>query len=204
MGKPRRHTDKRAKRAGSAGRVRAVSASDSKKKPRSPSVGFLLRFGLIAAGLFGLYCFPYAENGFSEGWFHHYLNGYAELVGFLLSKLDPTVAVHGNVLSGRFSMSIIKTCDAMEINILTVSAIAAFPGPWKRKLVAVPVALAVLVSVNIARLISLYFVGVYRPNAFEFLHFELFPLVMVAVSVLLLLGAVRIMRPAQERKYAVG
>ena len=156
---------------------------------------FIVFFCIIAAVLLGLYCFPYKERGISERWFQLYLSGYAHLVGALLSPIDASVVVAGNVLRGRFSMAIIKTCDAMEINILLVSAIAAFPASLRRKLVVLPVALALLVAANIGRLVILYLVGIHLPGVFDRLHFEVFPLLMMAAAVLVFFGAVRVMTP---------
>ena len=161
----------------------------------TPQIRFLLLFGAIAAVLFGAYCFPYKERGMSEGLFHTYLSGYAHFVGMLLSWIDPSIRVTENVLSGRFSMAIIKTCDAMEVNILLVSATAAFPAPWRRKAIVLPVALVLLVLTNVFRLVALYLIGIYMPSAFEVMHFEVFPLVMVAAAALLFVGSIRVMAP---------
>jgi exosortase/archaeosortase family protein len=149
---------------------------------RRKQILFAARFALIAAGLFAVYCFPYAENGFSERLFISYLRGYALTAGSLLRLVEPSVVVSDNNVIGRFSMSIIKSCDAMEANILFSAAILAFPGAWRRKAVALVAGLAMLVAANLVRLCSLYYVGVYLPSSFEFMHVEVWPLLMMAAA----------------------
>jgi exosortase H (IPTLxxWG-CTERM-specific) len=150
----------------------------------TPSTRFVLSFAAISAVLFGVYFFPYAENGGSEAWFTAYLARYARLVGHALNLLEPQVSVSGNIVSGRFSMSIVKSCDGMEANILFCAAMLAFPGPWLRKGLAVALGLTALVGFNVLRLCSLYYVGVYFPSAFEFAHFDLWPLLVIGFALI--------------------
>lgn len=146
--------------------------------------------------LLGLYSFPYQENGISESFFRIYLSGYAQVVAGVLSRIDPTLLVMGNVLMGQFSMVIIKTCDAMEVNILLISAVAAFPAPLVRKVLVLPATLSLVVSTNVIRLILLYLAGMYFPSAFEALHFDVFPLLMVVAGVLIFLFSIRLLSPS--------
>src|SRR5580700_7244009 len=85
-------------------------------------VWFALTFVGIAAALFGLYFFPYAENGVSEAWLTRYLEGYARVVGTVLGVLEPNIVVSHKEIVGRFSMTIVRSCDGMEANILFCSA----------------------------------------------------------------------------------
>jgi hypothetical protein len=39
------------------------------------------------------------------------------------------------------------------------------------------------VLTNIARICSLYFIGIYRPKLFELWHIEVWPLILIAVAV---------------------
>ena len=147
-----------------------------------------LRFGIVFASLasvlFVAYCFPYEKNGPSETFFQWYLRGYARLAGGLLSILEPSIKVAGNQINGRFSIAIVKNCDAMEVNILFVSAMLAFPAPWSRRLSATLFGLVILIAANLIRICSLYYIGIYAQGAFELAHIELFPLLLVVTAVL--------------------
>ena len=153
-----------------------------------PSVMFAVRFALIAGALFALYGCPYAENGISETWFTRYLSAYASLAGGVLSLFEPGVSVSGTQIVGRTALQIVKNCDALEINALFASAILAFPGPWRRRSIALVSGIAVLVVANVTRICSLYYLNLYSTSAFEFFHLELWPLVLVVITALNFLG----------------
>jgi exosortase/archaeosortase family protein len=152
---------------------------------RTSRLSFPVTFALLAGAGFAAYFFPYEQVGVrTEGFFATYLSGYARATGVVLRVLDPGVAVDGSTITGRFSMQIVRSCDAMEANILFLAAALAFPAPPGRKLAAAVAGLAVLVACNVARLCCLYFVGVYAPAHFDFAHYEAWPLLMVAFATL--------------------
>jgi exosortase/archaeosortase family protein len=145
---------------------------------------FALSFAVIATVLFTLYYFPYQENGLSEDWAAVHLENYAHVVGALLRLVEPSVIVSHNEIHGRFGMSIVKSCDAMEANMLFAAAVLSVPVVWWRKGAALVVGLAALVALNIARLCSLYYVGAFFPAEFELMHIDVWPVLMVAFAVL--------------------
>jgi exosortase/archaeosortase family protein len=172
-------------------------------RPREPVRGraalrFALTFGGLAALLFAVYAFPYKEHGISEGWLQGYLRGYARIAGGILSLFDPRVVVDGNVITGRSALSIVKTCDAMEANLLFLAAVLAFPAAplaaarqWPRKLIAAVGGIAAISALNLTRICSLYAVSVYWPSAFELLHVELWPLLLIIATVALFAAVAR-------------
>jgi exosortase/archaeosortase family protein len=96
--------------------------------------------------------------------------------------------VHGRHLTGRFSLEIVKNCDAMEVNILFVSAVLAFPEKAWKRLVGIVCGLPILVLLNVLRICALYFIGVHAFALFETFHLELFPLVLVAAAGAIFVG----------------
>jgi exosortase H (IPTLxxWG-CTERM-specific) len=152
---------------------------------------FALVFAAVAAVLLSIYAFPYSERGAVTRAFDAYLSGYAHMAGALLSLFDRHVSVTGTMINGRYALRIVKTCDAMEVNLLFVAAIVAFPAPWKRKLIALASGIGILAAVNLTRICSLYFVGLYAPSAFEAIHLEVWPLILVAVAVTMFVGWAR-------------
>ncbi len=96
---------------------------------------------------------------------------------------DPTITVTHRVIHGRFSLQIVKTCDAMDVTILLVSAIVGWPGPGRRSSARAAAATAVIFATNVLRICSLYFVGIYGPSSFDFIHLELWPAVIVLIAV---------------------
>ena len=146
------------------------------------AIPFLLRFATLAGVELTAYYFPYNPRGFASGLLRLYLALYARLAGGALSLFDPTVRVHGTDITGRFSLSFAMNCDAMDVFILFSSAVLAFPSTWRRRALGLGLGLAVLVGVNIVRIMSLYWVGVYFPSAFDFVHVDLWPIGIVAAT----------------------
>jgi len=145
-------------------------------------VRFAVLFAATSAVLLGLYAFPYHELGLPETWFETYLAAYARLVGLVLGLLDPGVHVDGTLITGRYSLRIVKTCDAMEANALFAAAVLALGGPWLRKLGALALGLVALVSANVVRITTLYYAGALAPATFRALHEEVWPLILVAFA----------------------
>ena len=144
---------------------------------------FALGFVLIAAMLFGVYTFPYQESGLSERWFTAYLSGYAKVAGAALALFEPGLHVQGQDIMGRTSLRIVKNCDAMEVEILFLAAVLAFPSVWRKRLVGAVFGAAAIAAVNVLRIALLYEIGVHFPTAFEFAHLQLCPLLLVLTAV---------------------
>jgi len=176
-------------------RAGATSAAVAGLGARRAQLRFALTFLLAAGALFAIYSFPYQENGISESWFHRYLAGYAQLAGSVLGLFDGQVHVEGTVIDGRFSLNIVKSCDAMEASLLFLAAIVAWPGAWRRKILAAAVGLVALTLLNVVRICSLYAVGIHFPRAFELLHVEIWPLLLILATIGNFIVWARWMRP---------
>ena len=154
-----------------------------------------LRFVLTFLGCAGVlsvaYAFPYAPGGAVHAAFEGYLAAYARAAGALLSLFDSSVHVEGASILGRFSLQIVKDCDAMEVNILFASAVLAFPARGWQRTLGVGVGVLLLALANLTRIACLYWLGVSAPSAFEAAHRDVFPLLLVAVTVLLFVGWAR-------------
>ena len=173
----------------------------------APNVAWLPQLGLrfaiaylvIASILFSIYGFPFELFGARSDWLSGYLDWYARLAGAALRCFESGVAVTGNRIDGRYSLQIVRNCDAIEVNILFASAVLAFPAAWPRRVLALLCGLFVLVVLNIARICALYFVGVHHPEWFALAHEEILPLVLIAVTALSFLGCSRwLLRPASR------
>jgi exosortase/archaeosortase family protein len=152
---------------------------------RRARLRFALMFVLTAAVLFSVYAFPYQEAGLSEGAFETYLGWYARAAAWLLGFFDPQVHVAGTLIAGRFPLQIVKNCDAIEINVLFTAAVVAFPAHAGRRWLGLLVGLPLLIALNLARICSLYYIGVHMPERFELFHMELWPLVLVGCTALI-------------------
>jgi len=159
-----------------------------------PGARFALKYALIAGVLFAIYAFPFDLFGAKQDWLAGYLAGYARLAGGVLGWFEPGIVVTGAHIDGRFPMEIVRNCDAIEINILFLSAVLAFPAPWRRRLIALCVGLFALVLLNVLRICALYFVGVHAPDRFAIAHEQIFPLVLVVAAALAFLACATYLR----------
>lgn len=167
-----------------------------------PARRFIAVFALSAAVLLALYYAPSAPGSAPSRWLTGYLDGYASVAGFCLRLADRTVTVQGNDILGRHALTVAKTCDAMDVTILFVCAALAWPGPWRRRLAAAAAGAAALFVVNVVRICSLYYVGIYFPGSFGLVHLELWPMGVLAAGVLLFLVAARWMGRAEPERQA--
>jgi exosortase/archaeosortase family protein len=166
---------------------RKSGAARPPESPRAATRHARLRFAAIFAAVAGVlltaYSFPYAEHGIRETWFARYLAAYASVAGAVLRLGGADVHAVGGQLIGRISLEVAKNCDAMDVNILFAAAVLAFPARWGRRAAGIGVGVALLATVNVLRIASLYCIGVRWPSAFEVIHAEVWPLALVALAV---------------------
>jgi exosortase/archaeosortase family protein len=155
---------------------------------------FALRYALIAAVLFGIYAFPFEFFGARGDWLSGYLAAYARLAGAVLGIFESGIVVHATRIDGRFPMEIVRNCDAIEINLLFLSAVLAFPASWRRRAIASLIGLSALVALNVLRICVLYFVGVHAPQQFAVVHEQVFPLFLVLAAALAFLMCANYLR----------
>ncbi len=171
----------------------AVADANAPRAALLPKLGvrFALGYVLVAALLFSIYGFPFELFGAKSDWLNGYLEAYAHLAGAALRLFESGIVVTGNRIDGRFSLEIVRNCDAIEVNILFASAVLAFPAPLARRLIALLGGLAILVAANVARICILYFVGVTHASWFAVAHEEVLPLVLIALTALTFVGWAR-------------
>src|SRR6266568_3033736 len=132
-------------------------------------VRFFLWFLLLQATLFGLELTPWVQEWFVVPW----TTALAAISPGIVKLFDPEVLATGKVLqsaSNGFAVSIEAGCNGVEATIVLVSAILAFPAPWKRKLVGLAIGIIAVQGLNIIRVISLFYLGQWSFDAFDFAH----------------------------------
>ncbi|MGC9985478.1 MAG: archaeosortase/exosortase family protein [Polyangia bacterium] len=175
-----------------------VELSTRVSRSATPPLGlrYALMVAAIAVPLFAIYFYPYARTGAMAAGIHSYLSLYAKMVGAAISLFEPRVAVLGDTIAGQnFSIQIVKTCDAIEVNILLVAALAALPISLGRRLAAVLASVVLLVLVNVMRICVLYWLGVHAPTWFHRAHQTLAPLCMVVCGTVIFLIAISQIAP---------
>ncbi|MGD9675814.1 MAG: archaeosortase/exosortase family protein [Candidatus Bipolaricaulia bacterium] len=116
---------------------------------------------------------------------------FAVVTSAILGVLGRGTEVHGtSVISEQFGISVVTACTGWFATGLYVLAVLAYPATWKARLVGCVAGSAVLFAVNVVRLVSLYYVGVYWPGSLDVVHQVVWQsLVIAAVVAMWLLWA---------------
>jgi exosortase H (IPTLxxWG-CTERM-specific) len=144
---------------------------------------FFLIFIVIQASLFGVELLQPVQAHFVMPW----TATLARLSAGLLQVFDPDVHSYGVViqsLSNGFGVSIQPGCNGVEACIILIAAMLAFPSPWKYKLIGIAMGIVAVQAVNVLRVVSLYYLGQWDMDVFEFAHLYLWQaLIMLDVLV---------------------
>lgn len=111
----------------------------------------------------------------------------ARLSASIIQPFDDSVRAHGKVLRFRdtgFAVSIEAGCNGIEATIVLIAAVLAFPAGWKPRLVAIAAGFVAIQSMNIVRIISLFYLGNWNMDVFSWIHLYLWPaLIMLDVLI---------------------
>ena len=98
--------------------------------------------------------------------------------------------------SAGFAVEMRDGCNAVNVTILLLSAVIAFPSSWKMKALGVVAGSVIIQVVNIVRFISLYYLGQYSMTWFDFAHAYLWEsLLVLDTMVVFWLWVNRVLRP---------
>lgn len=106
----------------------------------------------------------------------------AQVCVFIVDLFDPHAIAHGKILqstSNGFAISIERGCNGVEAVIILVSAMLAFPAPWKFKLAGIGVGFVAIQAVNVVRIISLFYLGQWNRFWFDWFHLYLWQALIV-------------------------
>lgn len=119
-----------------------------------------------------------------------YTEGIARVSAWLIHLFDDNILVQGVVirsLSSGFAVSIESGCNGLEAIIILVAAIMAFPATWAYRFIGLALGVLTVLVLNFARIISLFYIGQWNREVFEFAHLYLWQvLIMLDVLVVFL------------------
>jgi exosortase H (IPTLxxWG-CTERM-specific) len=158
---------------------------------------FFVVFIALLAVLFGLELTPVVQAFFVVPW----TNALAAISAGLVTLFDPDVVASGKVIrstTNGFAVSIEAGCNGVEATIVLCAAILAFPAPWRYKALGLAIGIAAVQLLNVVRVISLFYIGQWNRDAFEWAHQYVWQaLIMLDVLVVWLIWVRRI--PRAER-----
>ena len=148
----------------------------------TPAGSFLLRYVVILVVGFGVL----AAKPVNDHVVEPYTTFVAHEARIVLNVFGEGATVVGQTLrSPRFAVVIYNGCNGLEAMLIFVCGVLAFPSPWRRKLLGIALGFLAIQVVNILRVVSLFYVGVLKPEWFSTAHVFVWQSVIILFGVLL-------------------
>lgn len=91
---------------------------------------------------------------------------------------------NGTILgSGPFEVDVSPACSGAVPTMIYLSAVFAYPATWRAKLIGAGIGMAVIHSVNVVRVCSLFLIGLYYHQLFHETHVYVAQALVVAIAV---------------------
>lgn len=159
---------------------------------------FFLLFLTLQLTLFGINMLNWVQQHFVLPW----TALLARMCAALVMWFDSTAAAQGKVLwntATGFGVSIEAGCNGIEACIVLFAAVMAFPATWRHKLVGLVAGFAAVQAINVVRVISLFYIGQWNMDVFNFAHEFLWQgLIMLDVLIVWLLWVRANAKPQQD------
>jgi exosortase/archaeosortase family protein len=150
-----------------SGQHLAPTASSPVLSDRRPIWRFIAGFALLLV----LFYAVYISSVFNQYFLEPYVGGQTRVAAAFLHLFGADTHASGTDLMGPgVTLTVKKGCDGMEATALYVIGILLMPFSRHSKLVGLAAGLAVLVVLNLLRIVGLYLSQVHWPAAFEWLH----------------------------------
>lgn len=147
---------------------------------RRPVFWFVFLFALFMA----LFYAAGATSFVKDRVFPPYLRFNAIVSAWILDVFEDRIVVSGQSISGRFALTIERGCDAIEPSALFLAGVLAFPAPFLRKIPGMLIGTICLMVINLVRIVSLYYVGVYFSHrTFEIMHVNVWQALFIVLAI---------------------
>lgn len=145
----------------------------------------MLRIFLVFGLCMGLFYLSTVTSLFRD-FFALYLQANAAVSAWVLQVFGEDAASKGfAVSSARFYLEVRRGCDAIEPAALFSSAVVASPVALRFKAPGMIIGVAVLITLNLARIVSLFYTGIYFPELFETIHIDVWQPAFIFLTLLL-------------------
>jgi len=112
--------------------------------------------------------------------------GIARITSGILNLLgNRTTVVGTTVQSARFSISVVTACTGLFLIAGFAAAVLAYPARLRAKLLGIALGIAAIFGLNIVRLVSLYYIGIYLPTYLDLAHLLVWQSLLIASTLFL-------------------
>jgi len=134
---------------------------------RKPEARFLILFLTILGVSFSVVALRQVNDAFVTP----YTAIIARMSGFVLRLFGEKAVVTGCVVSSpRFAVTIYNGCNGLITSLIFISGVLAFPAKISAKLIGVIGGLLTIQLINLVRIVSLFYIGVFLPQHFNDAH----------------------------------
>lgn len=163
------------------------------RRPWRREIVFLVVFLALLAASFTLVSWTPVNDHVIEP----FTAGVARVSGATLSLLGQDVSMRGTIIeSPSFAVNIRNGCNGVETMLIFLSAVLAFPAPWKARAIGLVFGIVAIQAVNLLRVVALFYTGAYFPAWFDTSHTVIWQSLVILAGVLLwILWADRVARP---------
>lgn len=145
----------------------------------SSPFSLLLKFGLC---VIAFYIF-FSTEAYNTYVFEPVVHVNAVLASKFLNLVGFETVTSGTIISGHgFSVSISVGCDGIEPTFLFITAVLIFPMLWSKKIIGILVGTFFLMTLNLVRIISLFWAGIYNQRLFDILHVEVWQFLFIIAA----------------------
>jgi exosortase H (IPTLxxWG-CTERM-specific) len=148
---------------------------------------FVLLFASLLIGLFTLELLAPVQAAVIQP----FTGMLADISAALIIPFDDQVYASGRIIGHAqtgFAVSIEAGCNGVEATIVLIAGVLAFPASWGRKLTVIVLGFFAIQVMNIARIISLFYIGQWNLELFTWTHLYVWPvLIMLDVLVVFML-----------------
>ena len=147
-----------------------------------PEVRFLILFLTFLSVSFTVI----ALNGVNDTFVVPYTALIARVSGVVLRITgEPATVVGCVVRSPRFAVTIFNGCNGLITSLIFISGVLAFPARWSAKIIGVIGGLLAIQLINLVRIISLFYIGIFMPNLFNDAHIFIWQSLVILAGVAL-------------------
>jgi exosortase H (IPTLxxWG-CTERM-specific) len=130
---------------------------------------FFILFVVILVALFAAELTRPVQNAVVLPW----TDALVRMCRGLMTLFDPRVIASGKILQSStngFAISVEAGCNGVEAALILIAAMLAFPAPWKHRTIGILAGLAAVQALNVVRVVSLFYLGQWRVDVFEWVH----------------------------------
>jgi len=111
-----------------------------------------------------------------------FTSGIAHVSVWFMRLFDSNVIAQNDAIIDALNgggIQVVAGCNGVEAVLILVSAVIAFPAPWKHKLLGIGLGFVAIQALNLVRIISLYYLQRWNHAWFEWFHLYLWQALIV-------------------------